>query len=307
MSPADFTPIRISTLRGDIETPFDVFVKIADKFILYCRAGSTFEGARLERLKSKKLKAMYVRKGDEIPYRQYLEASIDAAYNNKSAKPIRTRVEVIQGFQQAAVEEFLDDPTNAFAYDHVRSSVERFAKFLEAEPGVLAALLDIANTDRSITHHGVAVAAVAIKMALHTMKNDKLITIMGLGALIHDLDHFYEGRDPSQKDTPAYLNHPLAGAARLQQSPFVDQTVFNIISQHEEQADGSGFPRKLREKDMDPLVINVALANAYERLISFEGLDPKAALKHILIHKLGAYPLPFLQTLQAVLKADKVV
>lgn len=306
MSTAEYTPIRISTLRGDLETPFDVFVKIADKFILYCRTGTTFEGARLERLKSKKLKAMYVRKVDEIPYRQYLEANIDSAF--KGGKNIRTRVDVIQGFEQAAAEQFLDDPTNAFAFEHMQSAVERFHRFLESEPEGLSALLNITNTDRSITHHGVSVTALSTKIALASqIRNEKLITVMGAGALIHDLEHYYGGSDPMEKTSPQYSSHPLAGASRLQNSKFIDQTIFNIISQHEEHADGTGFPRRLKEKDMDPLVIIVALANAYERLISFEGLDPKAALKKLLIQEVGSFPLPMLQTLQAVLKNNKVV
>jgi hypothetical protein len=50
MSEGEFTSVRVSTLRGDLRIPFDVYVKVAGKFILYCRSGSSFEGVRLERL-----------------------------------------------------------------------------------------------------------------------------------------------------------------------------------------------------------------------------------------------------------------
>src|SRR5690349_17545295 len=120
----EYTPIRVSTLRGDIKIPFDVFVRVAGKYILYCRQGSSFEGERLARLKSKKLKQMFIRPEDEIPYAQYLEESIDSAY--RGGKSLDIRAEVIQGFQQAAAEQYMEDPNQEFFYNHIKSSMQRF-------------------------------------------------------------------------------------------------------------------------------------------------------------------------------------
>ncbi len=311
----DYTAIRIGTLRGDNKIPFDVFVRVAGKMILYCRRGDSFEGERLARLKAKKLKAMYIDKGDEIPYRQYLEENIDRAYNAAAGKSLLVRCEVIQGFQQAAAEEFMENPVEKFAYDHAKSSVQRFSDFIDKEKGALAAFLSIPNSDKSITHHGVNVAALSIAMAqAEGVKDPKIISLMALGALVHDTEHYYTGFDvggnPSAYPKAAlevYKKHPLDGAHRLQGSKFLDQLVLKIITQHEEHLDGSGFPLGLLEKDIEPMVMIVATANAYDRLVGFEGQDPKTALKSMLIDKLGAYPLKQLQALQEVLKNNQVV
>lgn len=311
----DFTSIRISTLRGDLKIPFDVFVKVAGKMILYCRRGDSFEGARLERLKAKKLKAMFVKKADEIPYRQYLEDSIDQAYNAAAGKALILRAEVIQGFQQAAAEEFIENPLEKFAYDHAKSSAQRFVDFIQREPGAVAAFLSIPNSDRSISHHGVNVAALSTAMALHeNVKEAKTIELMALGALLHDTEHFHTGfdvaGDPASYPAQAlevYKKHPIDGAHRLQGSKFLDQLVMKIVMQHEEHIDGTGFPNGLFEKEMDPMVLIVGTANAYDRFVNFENMEPRAALKHLLIDKMGAFPLSLLQALQEVLKREQVV
>jgi len=310
----DYTSIRVNTLRGDLQIPFDVYVRVAGKYILYCRNGSTFEGERLDRLKAKKLKAMFVRKEDEIPYRQYLESSIDSAFDGGSGKSDQTRAEVIQGFLQSAAEQYLDDPVNQFAYDHMLSAVDRFTKFLPKEAKMVPALLKLSNNDKSITHHGSNVATLATAMAQAEVKDPKLITTTALGCLIHDIEHFVSnlevaGPPASFPDDlmKKYKAHPVEGASRLQGAKFVDRLVLNIISQHEEHIDGSGFPKGLREKDMDPLVMMVATANAYDRLVHFEHLDPKTALKTLFLEKLGAFPLKALQRLQVVLKDHGIV
>ena len=51
-----YVPIRVSVLRGDQKIGFDAFLEVNSKYILYLRKGDSFEGARLDRLKEKKVK-----------------------------------------------------------------------------------------------------------------------------------------------------------------------------------------------------------------------------------------------------------
>lgn len=311
----EFTAIRVATLRGDLKIPFAAYIKVGEKYILYCRQGASFEGERLERLKAKKLKKMYIREEDEGAYGQYLEESIDAAYSNKSGKALELRAEVIQGFQQAAAEDYMEDPLSEFSYRHVRSSVQRFTEFLEKEPAGVKAILQLKNPDQSITHHGVSVAALAVTMTLDTgLREGQPLHLLALGCLLHDIEHFFTEVPLSRplptfsvEEMKSYKQHPMNGAHRLQGAAFVDQLVTSIIAQHEEHMDGTGFPKGLYEKDMDPLVIIAATANAYDRMICFEGLTPKDALKSLLIEKMGIYPLSHLQTLQKILKQHQLV
>ncbi len=313
---AEYTAIRVASLRGDLKIPFDAFVRVAGKHILYCRQGDSFEGKRLTRLKTKKLKKMYIRRDDVVPYTQYLEESIDAAYDRNSKKAIGLRAEVIQGFQQALAEKYMEDPLDEFIYTHTRSSIQRFTEFLQGEPEGAAAILQLTNVDQSISHHGVNVAVLSVAVAQTTdMRDGNPLHLMALGSLIHDIDldlsHFYESiaaSDTMSDEARAiYRNHPTQGAHRLQGSKFVDQMVINIITQHEENIKGTGFPKGLQEREMDPLVIVVATVNAFDRLLAFEQMSPKEAFKTLFFDKVGLYPLGHLQALQNLLKTYKMV
>jgi HD-GYP domain-containing protein (c-di-GMP phosphodiesterase class II) len=314
MADETFTPIRVATLRGDFKIPFDVYVRVAGKHILYCRQGSSFEGVRLERLKAKKLKKMYVRAEDEIPYKQYLEQSIDAAYSN-SDRPFDVRAEVIQGFQQAKAEEYMENPLDKTTYDHIKSSAQRFTEFVTINPDAVRAILKIPNTDCSVTHHSVSVAALSLALVLETkLREGHPLHLLTLGCLVHDVEHYlgdYPVNKPPDQLTPEekarYQEHPLKGGHRLQGVAFLDQLVVNVITQHEEHMDGSGFPKGLYEKDIDPLVIVAGTANAYDRIVSFEQTAPKDAMKSMLIDKIGMYPLLHLQNLQSILKRHKII
>lgn len=313
--PVEYTAIRVATLRGDMKIPFDVYIKVGSKHILYCRAGESFEGVRLERLRSKRLLKMHVSKADEIAYAQYLEQNLDSAYSDKPPRAMSIRAEVIQGFQQAATEDFFDDPLDEFTYKHLRSSAQRFVEFLETEPEGIKALLQIKNPDNSISQHGVTVATLAVALVIECgLREGTQVHMFALGCLLHDMEHYLTGANvgrPLAEFTPAemaiYREHPLAAARRLQSVTFLDQIVLNVITQHEEVMDGSGFPKGLREREMDPLILIAGLANTYDRLVTFERLAPKDALKKLLIDNLGLYPLDHIKALQRILKRLQLI
>lgn len=311
----NFTAIRVSTLRGDIKIPFDVYIRVAGKYIHYCRRGSSFEGERLARLKGKRLKQMFIRPEDEIPYRQYLEESVNSAYDSKSGRDPSVRAEVIQGFQEAATENYLESLADEMAYNHVHSSSQRFVELLQTEPWAAQAILRIENTEQSITHHSINVATLATAMAVaNNMRDAQLLQTMALGCMLHDVDHYMSGfnvarpiESLSKEEMETYREHPISGAHRFQGIKFLDQLVLKIILEHEEHSDGSGFPKGLFERDMDPLVMIAATANAFDRMTSFEGLSRKEALKDFLIKKMGQYPLNYMQILQNILKDQGLV
>ncbi len=310
------TPIRVATLRGDAKIPFDVFVKVGDRYVLYCRRGDSFEGTRLSRLRMKKLRKMYVLKSDEVPYRQYLEENINHAYDKSGDRALSIRAEIIQGFQQAETESFFEDALDAFTYANLRSSVQRFTEFIETEPDGLKALLEIPNSDLSITQHSVNVAALAVALVLElNLREGTPLHLLALGCLLHDIEHFFDPnfdlqkplKDFSEDEKAEYREHPLKGAHRLQGGKFLDQIVLNVITQHEELADGTGFPKGLRDKEMDPLVPLANLANAYEHAFLRNTLPIKDFLKKFLIDYMGVYPLEHMQALQTILKRHGLV
>lgn len=307
---SDYAPIRVSTLRGDLPIPFDAYVRVAGKYIHYLRKGDSFEGKRLNKLKEKKLLTMFILVEDEQLYRNYMTENIDRAYDINPARPIDTRVEVIQGAQQAAAEDIMENPDVKEFYDAAKHGSQRYADFILKEKESVRAILEMENLDGSISQHGVSVATIALAMA------DKLklsethpMNLLVMGCLIHDIEHHYSNlpiAQPIEAFTPEqleiYMKHPQEGTIRLQKSGFYDQMVLNIIMQHEETINGTGYPKKLKEKDLDPMSMLVAAANSFDRYVTFEKNSVKDALKKILIEKVGVHTLPHLKALQEALR-----
>lgn len=304
-----FTPIRISVLRGNQKIGFDVYIEVAAKQILYLRNGDSFEGTRLQRLKEKKLKKMLIREEDEQRYRDYLSKNIEMAYDQKSGQSVEGRAQIVQGLQQAAAEAVMENPADEASYNAAKEGSQRFADFLLKEDQALKNMLAIENSDQNLSHHGVTVASLAVEIAKQTGFTDaKSLANMALGALIHDLGHYVSGQNVgrslkefSSDELKTYQEHPTSGAKKLKDLKHMDLHITQIILEHEECINGSGFPEKLTENKMNPLSVYVQSANIYDRLVTFEKTPPKDAIKRLISPEfLGRYPLPHLNALKAV-------
>ncbi|MNL43212.1 HD domain protein [compost metagenome] len=167
----------------------------------------------------------------------------------------------------------------------------------------------IENTDKNIAHHGVTVATLSIALAQKLgITDEKKTQLLTLGALLHDFGHQTSNLDinrplsaMSPEDLALYKRHPTDGAERVQDKKHFDQTVINIIAQHEETSNGTG-PKGLREKDMDPLAVIVSSANAMDRLITFENVPKAEAAKKLMIDHVGKHPLNHIQMLNDIMR-----
>ena len=310
----DYVPIRVATLRGDQAIDFDAFLKINDKFILYLRKGDSFEGQRLTRLKSKKLKKMFILPESEESYREYLKRNIEMAYDKENGKPLAGRAEIIQGDQQSSTEAVMENPEDEVVYGEAKDSADRFVNFLSSEdPDSFNVIMNIENVDQNIAHHGVTVSTLAIALARKLNITDpKMLQMLSLGAMLHDFEHFHSGISvarPLDKFTPEelkiYKTHPMAGGAKVQDKKHFDKTVINIIVQHEEYIDGKGYPQGLTESKMDPLAVIVSTCNALDRLMTFEKVPKKEAVKQLMLTGVGKYPLNHIQHLGDIMNKMK--
>jgi len=103
--------------------------------------------------------------------------------------------------------------------------------------------------------------------------------------------------------------HTMRSAVLLKRMGVADKLWLEIVLQHHEKQDGTGYPRKLAGKEFVPEARIVALADRYHAMVSprnyREGLSPTEALKMIfqargkevdeslgavLIKKMGIYP-----------------
>lgn len=313
-----YSPIRISSLKGNLSIPFDVYVRVDNRYILYCRSSEAIEGARLDRLRSKRATHVYIASNEIHTYMNYITEKINEAYDMSADMTLKARTGLILGALQTITQDLIENLDDAAKYKVVIQGVLRFAKFMDQNPTALLHFLNHKNEEHNITHHGVHVAALSYELAkgLGYVENMPMqIPYMLVGCLIHDLEHHYNNvnvKIPADKlgdaEKRIYNLHAIHAKARIKKFEFYDILVREIIAGHDTRIEQEPVTTNNHtKKTANPLVAVAATANVYDYYVNKFNISPKEALKKMLIEEVGALPLECLKGLQDVLKKREVI
>ncbi|MCB0357924.1 MAG: HD domain-containing protein, partial [Bdellovibrionales bacterium] len=220
------------------------------------------------------------------------------------------RTQIVQGVTQSSVEAVFEDPESEQAYQEAKNISQKYTHFLLENSEALKSIMEIKNTDQDLSHHGVTVASLAVKLANELGYTDKKqLELLALGASLHDFGLIYTTIDWKKTEanmTPEeikeYKKHPSLGADMLKDKKHLDQSVLTIIMEHEERSNGKGFPQGLLEAKIDKMALIVGLCDYFDKLIFIEGLTKEEASKKLSFDAIGKYPLDMVNGLKQLLK-----
>jgi len=154
--------------------------------------------------------------------------------------------------------------------------------------------------------HGLNVSILSMMLAKGLDLTGEQAHVLGAGALLHDIGQIQiPGRvlrkNPEEFTKPErelYARHVEYGVGIGEQVNLAPE-VLEIIAQHHEMADGTGYPRELRLEQIAPLARVVALANCYDNLcnplIPSQAMTPHEALSFIFARRRDKFDTKVLQ------------
>lgn len=128
--------------------------------------------------------------------------------------------------------------------------------------------------DQYTAGHQLRVAALASAMAREMSLGDRVVDDLRIAGTLHDIGKLYVPLDILSQPGPLTLIqreyvqiHPEAGYDILKSIPF-DRPIAEMIRQHHERLDGSGYPRGLKGGEMLPEAKLLAVADVVEAISS---------------------------------------
>lgn len=142
--------------------------------------------------------------------------------------------------------------------------------------------------------HSLNVSMLAMMLAKEMKMSDAEVELIGVGGLFHDIgkrdipDSIKTKREPLTNAERGWLElHCLKGEEIAHGIGFPKE-VIEIIVQHHECVDGSGYPKRLRGAAISPMARVVAIVNVYDNLCNppnpADAQTPSEALSHMFKH-----------------------
>ncbi len=273
-------PIPIGEFLSRSVVHVDTYMRMASgKFLLIAKAGQATAETSLEKFSTRNLESLYVHLDD---YQRFLTASIGASavvtQHGGKLKP-ETRVSVIQDAMISVYREINELGFGDQSYARAKLVNHALMNYVKENASLSDLIEKFGMGSGSDVGHGMMVSMISVMIGLqHDWVKPATLEKLSLGGFLHDVGRSKIPPEIFAKpistlthdERVIFESHPEAGVQVLSQSKLVPDDVLLIVLEHHERADGSGFPKRLKDFYISPLARVVALANAFVERISQE-------------------------------------
>ena len=298
-----FIPIYLQTLMVGEKLSFKLYVKVSANerqeiaFLPLLEADEVLEPSWVEVLEKLGIDRFYFHQDDLELVIAYLNNHLLLLDIHQEDLPKEKLLVLVEHLNFSLYRAFHSPHLGRYIY-LAQSQVERLVKVLQQNINSLKLVWELLYRNYSLYNHSINVCllSIGLMLFLHKSRHDSLI--LGLAGLFHDLgftripeDLLYPREPLKAQELEIIKKHPIIGYQMLKECDTIPPEVLQLVEEHHETADGSGYPRGLPLNRQHPWTRILRLVDAYDGVTGHrpgrEALTPFAALKS-LQGKMGA-------------------
>lgn len=308
----DYTPLRISTVKPQRNLTFDLYIFFKDQYLCYINRGQQLTDEKWTKLKVQKIAKFYITESDEINYQKFLDLLLDETLSNPNVN-VDEKVTMVEGAASSAVERMQKNPSSESAYRMTETAAKSLRQVIKSNPDALKKIFGKkVEKNEEIIKHSLNVCALSVKLAEIMKASEQELDDLGTAALIHDIavpqmkkddiQLFYKPKKLlNNDDKRVYYLHCKDAITLLQEKPYVNKNILELVSNHEEVLSGSGPNKKKKLSKMEEIL---SMVNNYDKRTITNKTSPTQTLKDMMIDELGNYNLDLLNEFKKVLQSE---
>lgn len=286
-----FTRIKIDELFEDAKAIFDYYLRLGtNRYIKIIHKGEISSSQQIKKYADSGAKYIYFLaedRADFIGYQNELTSEMlkkNTVNEAKIMKSLKTTTDkyieevFVQGIQPQLIEEG----------KHICDNMFEFAKKDKSLRKVLSSLEEF---NPAVYSHSFLVSFFSTVISKNLdWVGAKTLEALSLGALFHDIglvqipENIVTKKmdDMNDDEQLIFKQHPKRGTETLQGIPSITTSIQNIVLQHHEMSNGSGFPLGLTGHKIFPLAKIIGLADGFSDYIMEKECSPLDGIKDFL-------------------------
>lgn len=293
-----FLPIYLQTLMSGEKLSFNLYVKVSANehhevtFLPFLEAEEVLEPSWVEVLEKLGVDRFYFRRRDLDRVIAYLNNHLLLFDTHKPGTYPKEKLLVLVEHLNFSLYRTFNSPRLGRYIHLAQSQVERLVQILQKDVSSLKQVWELLYRNYSLYNHSINVCLLGIGLMLFLHKSRHESLIVGLACLFHDLgltkipeELLYRQEPWDEEEWETVRKHPLLGYEKLKECLSMPPEVRQLVLEHHENADGSGYPRGLSLDQQHPWTRIIRLVDAYDGLTGHrpnqQPLAPFAALKSL--------------------------
>lgn len=292
-----FTSIKIDEFYSSSAVLFDIYIKLsANKYLKILHTGDTFSKERLDKYKNeKRVENLYFHNNDRRKFIQYNNFLTKKLIDNKNV-PAYNKVNILKNVTEKFIEEAFVVGIKPQVVEQGKEVCESVFQLIEKQTDLYTVLKSYQNFDPTAYSHAFLVTLYSTAIIKQfDWQSKATIETTAMACMFHDigktlLPKEFLGlsvKDMSPEQLDIYKKHPELGFQIVENNRSLNNSVKQIILNHHEAFDGTGFPFQKKGNKIPTLANIVCLADDFVHIMIDEKLQPTEALRRILMDKAG--------------------
>ncbi len=290
-----YFPLYLRALMVGEKLSFSLYVKVSGedsqevKFLPFLESEEILEPSWVEMLQRLGVDRFYFHRGDLDLVIAYLNNHLLLLDSRGEVHP-KEKLLVLVEHLNFSLRRSFNSPHLGRHIHLAQIQVERLIQELEKDPTSLKLVWELLYQHYTLYNHSLNVCLLGIGLMLFLHKSRRESLIMGLACLFHDLgltripeEILYRTEPLTPEEKEIIMTHPQLGFQILKETSAMPPEVMQLVLEHHENADGSGYPQGLALNKQHPWTRIIRLVDAYDGLSGHrpyrQALKPFAALK----------------------------
>jgi len=290
----DFSSISIDDFYSENILMFDLYVRLSKN--KYIKVFNRFEYFSVESIKHyarKGVDKLYLKEKDRLIYIQNINLQLKKVLKKNQALS-RKSAHMIKGLVDSYAEEIYFNGLKEETLIEGKELCENIYLALRRESGIKVLLENFENMDVNSNTH-IFLTAIFSSIISKNLSWTGKITEKYLieGSLLHDLGmlkisdsarkvNIEENEKKQSFEMIEYKKHPSLSFEMLRPFSFISEQVKQIVYQHHEQVNGTGFPLGLSGIKIFPLAKIICFASDFSKCIIRRKSTPMQTLKSVI-------------------------
>ncbi|MBN2064039.1 MAG: HD domain-containing protein [Sedimentisphaerales bacterium] len=268
-----YLPVPLNCVPPHFLNGIKIYISTPPGFSLYNSDNKPISEKDYTRLLDAGIKYVYISAQDQKAYFEAIENSINDIIESKEIL-IERKSEILYSSTIALAEQLCQDDISGESIEKSQDICSATVSLIMNDPRAFRYLYDVTAHDFLTATHMSNVSTLLIGFACHVgIKDPGLLSDIGTGGLLHDIGKIFISNDIlnneeelSERQREYFNRHVEQGVCYLEKNACISPEAMNVIVQHHERMDGTGYPQGLKGKEISITGRMAAVADVFDAM-----------------------------------------
>lgn len=264
--------IPTSSLLVNTVPRFDIFIKHENAYPLLITKNAPINKATIERIEDNGIELLYIQKQDSVLYDVYNKEN-NHPHEEKKDSDLSKNSTILYTSTLQLMKQLFDEKITEESIKLTKEIAEELLLQTLSDQKAFSYMLKVLSYDYNIYTHSTNVCLYSIILGRRLGLSDERLQTLAEGSLLHNIGKLKidkkiinKGGKLTLKELHIIRLHPVYGKSILEKNGERDEDLLDIVSQHHEKLNGTGYPYQLDGRKINYLAQIVTVADIFDAL-----------------------------------------